>query len=181
MGVIKVGEGLLWSAAVSQTSRSKAGRARGSNFRRYHTVRCCGLAFSTAARRESRGLAARRGCGSTFREPGESGRGRLGDCSGRRPWPQCPPPVPQLALAAPAAWDFSQNPSHAFLCWRQRRAQKTRHANSPIKTGFRPDPCFLRGDNSWRPKRIGFGDRFYFHKRGFRCERSDTNSGYRRT
>ena len=42
MGVIKVGEGLLWSAAVSQTSRSKAGRARGSNFRRYHKVRCCG-------------------------------------------------------------------------------------------------------------------------------------------
>ena len=25
---------------------------------------------------------------------------------------------------------------------------------------------------------IGSGDRFYFHKRGFRCERSNTNTSY---
>ena len=32
--------------------------------------------------------------------------------------------------------------------------------------------------NTWRHKLIGSGDRFYFHKRGFRRERSNTNTSY---
>lgn len=48
-------------------------------------------------------------------------------------------------ICALVAWDFLRNPCPAFLCWLPRRLPKQHRTKSPIQTGFRAHPCFLRG------------------------------------
>ncbi len=61
------------------------------------------------------------------------------------------------------------------------RGGKNKNYDEPSPAAVHPDASLsmhLLCGNTWRYKLIGFGDSFYLHKCGFRCERSDPNTGY---
>ena len=67
----------------------------------------------------------------------------------------------------------ASRPHAAFRCFQSRHRVALR-----CSVGLGVRSIGLLYGNTWPHKLIGFSDRFYLHKRGFRCERSDTNTGY---